>query len=63
MRVSNGSAASIAGKLVDDGIIAGIALGRFDPAFSDILLIAVTETHTKADLDRLVAALAGAAGD
>jgi glycine dehydrogenase subunit 1 len=39
------------------GIIAGLDLGRIDPARRDQLLVAVTERHTRADLDRLVAAL------
>ncbi len=39
------------------GIIAGLDLGRLDPARRDQLLVAVTERHTRADLDRLVAAL------
>jgi len=39
------------------GIIAGLDLGRIDPARRGQLLIAVTERHTRADLDRLVAAL------
>jgi glycine dehydrogenase subunit 1 len=53
------TAALICQKLEAEGIIAGLDLGRVDPAFSDRLLIAVTEKHRREDLDRLVAALAG----
>jgi glycine dehydrogenase subunit 1 len=41
-------------------IIAGLDLGRVDSTLSDRLLIAVTERHTKQDIDRLCAALASA---
>ncbi len=58
LRVPGGSAAQVVSKLEKDGIIAGYDLGRADPALSDRLLVAVTELHTKAELDRLVDALA-----
>jgi glycine dehydrogenase subunit 1 len=44
-------------KLAKDGILAGVPLARFEPARDRDLLIAVTERHSKADLDRLIAAL------
>jgi glycine dehydrogenase subunit 1 len=39
------------------GILGGVPLGRFDPARDDQFLIAVTERHTRAHLDRFLAAL------
>jgi glycine dehydrogenase subunit 1 len=39
-------------------ILGGIDLGRFDEADRDKILIAVTEQHTREDLDRLVSAFA-----
>ena len=39
------------------GVIAGIDLGRFKPEWRQDLLIAVTELHTRDDLDRLLEAL------
>jgi glycine dehydrogenase subunit 1 len=58
VRVRGGSAARITHKLAAAGILAGLDLGRVEPGLSDCLLIAVTEKQDKADLDRLVAALA-----
>jgi glycine dehydrogenase subunit 1 len=52
-----GSASELLGKLEQRGILAGVSLGRFDPARDNQLLISVTERHARADLDRLVAAL------
>ncbi|MBX3182171.1 MAG: aminomethyl-transferring glycine dehydrogenase subunit GcvPA [Polyangiaceae bacterium] len=57
VRVRGGSAAKVCRALEAEGIIAGYDLGRSDPNRSADLLIAVTERHTVADLDRLVAAL------
>lgn len=59
VRVRGGDAALVSAKLEAQGILAGLDLGRVDPARRDCLLIAVTETHTREDLDRLVKALAG----
>ena len=39
------------------GVVPGVALGRFDPARCDQLLVCVTEVHTRAQIDRLVAVL------
>jgi len=60
VRVRGGSAREICSRLEAQGIIAGLDLGRVDPALGDSLLIAVTEKHERADLDRLVTALQGA---
>jgi glycine dehydrogenase subunit 1 len=47
-------------KLSAQGILGGVDLGRFDHTREDQLLVAVTERHTREDLDRLVAALRAA---
>ena len=52
-------AADVAAELAKQGILAGVDLGRFNDAWRKDLLVAVTELHTKDDLDRLLAALAG----
>jgi glycine dehydrogenase subunit 1 len=44
-------------KLAGEGILAGVPLSRFEKERDHDLLIAVTERHAKADLDRLIAAL------
>ena len=56
--VRGGDAGALALALSAQGIIAGYDLGRSDAARKGQLLLAVTERHTRADLDRLVAALA-----
>ena len=56
--VRGGDAGALADALTAKGIIAGYDLGRSDAARKGQLLIAVTERHTRADLDRLLAALA-----
>lgn len=40
------------------GFLAGVELSRYEPALEDHLLIAVTEMHTREDLDGFVQALA-----
>jgi len=57
VRVRGGSAARVCADLEKKSIIAGLDLGRFDSARKDQLLIAVTERHTKADLDGFITAL------
>ena len=57
VRVRGGNAARICEALEARGIIAGFDLGRVDEKLGDRLLIAVTELHRRADLDRLVNAL------
>jgi glycine dehydrogenase subunit 1 len=52
-----GSASELLQNLEARNILAGVALERFDPARKGQFLIAVTERHTRADLDKLVAAL------
>jgi len=58
VKVRGGSASAVTRALAERNIIAGFDLGRADPAHNAELLIAVTERHTRADLDRLVEALA-----
>ena len=57
VRVPGGDAAKVCARLEQQGIIAGLDLGRVNPELQDSLLIAVTEKHTRADLDRFVTAL------
>jgi glycine dehydrogenase subunit 1 len=58
VKVRGGNAAALCTKLEQHHIIAGLDLGRVDAARADSLLIAVTEKHQRADLDRLTQALA-----
>jgi len=57
IRSERASADQLCKKLEADGIIAGFDLGRVSPKWKDRLLVAVTELHAKADLDRFVGAL------
>jgi len=50
-------ASEVSTRLAADGIVAGLDLGRFRSERDHQLLVAVTEKHTRADLDRLSAAL------
>jgi glycine dehydrogenase subunit 1 len=54
-------AADVVAGCAERGILAGIDLGRFDPARRNDLLVAVTEVHDRAAIDALVAALKEAA--
>ncbi|MBN2537241.1 aminomethyl-transferring glycine dehydrogenase subunit GcvPA [candidate division WOR-3 bacterium] len=47
---------------LDHGLLCGVDLGRFDPAWSDRLLVAVTEQRTRAELDRYLDFLRSLAG-
>ena len=53
-----GDAAALAAALREQGIVAGLPLGRFDPAMADLLLVCCTETTTPEAVDRYVAAAA-----
>jgi glycine dehydrogenase subunit 1 len=59
VRVRGGNAARTVERLEASGVIAGFDLGRAEPALADRLLIAVTENHTREQLDRLVSGLDG----
>ncbi|MBC7186028.1 MAG: aminomethyl-transferring glycine dehydrogenase subunit GcvPA [Calditrichaeota bacterium] len=50
-------AEQIVDKLVAQGILAGVPLGRFERSMANCLLIAVTEKRTRAEMDRLLSAL------
>ncbi len=52
-----GSVSELLSRLEQRGILGGVPLGRFEPARSQQFLVAVTERHGRADLDRFVAAL------
>lgn len=58
VRVPGGDAAKVHRALSAQGIVAGLNLGRVDPKLQGDLLLAVTERHTREDLDRTIAALA-----
>ncbi len=51
--------ARINAELLKDKILGGLDLGRFFPELQNHLLFCVTETKSKADIDRLVARLEG----
>ncbi len=53
------TSAEVLRSLESEGIVGGFDLGRFDPKDGNKLLIAVTEQHTREDLDRLIEALSG----
>jgi glycine dehydrogenase subunit 1 len=50
-------AAEVVRHCLRKGVLPGLDAGRWDPRRADTLLIAVTETQRKADIDALVAAL------
>jgi glycine dehydrogenase subunit 1 len=54
------SASEVLQKLASQGILGGVPLERFDAARKSQFLVAVTERHSREDLDRLVRALAEA---
>ncbi len=58
VRREEGKAAPLLAALAAKGILAGVDLGRFFPERDHELLVAVTERHSRANLNRLVDALA-----
>lgn len=54
------SAASVLTSVRGRNIVGGFGLARWNPALVDCLLIAVTERHTRSELDALVEAVAAA---
>lgn len=50
-------ATGLLARLRDEGIIGGLPLSRFFPGMENELLVCVTETTTREEIDRLVAAL------
>ena len=53
LRFPEREAKDIVADLAEDGILAGVDLGRFSEDWKHDLLVATTELHTKAELDRL----------
>jgi glycine dehydrogenase subunit 1 len=47
-------------RLLAQGILGGLPLGRFYPALADCMLLCCTEMNTRDEIDRLVAGLAAA---
>lgn len=58
MSVRGGDAKRVCERLEAEGILPGVDLGRFDENLREQLLIAVVETHSREDLDRLAVGLA-----
>ena len=58
VRSKGPTANEVLGRLLQNGIIPGVDLGRFRDEWRQDLLIATTELHTREDLDRLLHALA-----
>ena len=52
-----GPAAPLLSRLAARGILAGVALSRYDPGQARRFLVATTEMNTREEMDRLVAAL------
>ena len=57
VRSKGPDASEVVRRLLEGNIIAGVDLGRFQDDWRKDLLLAVTELHTRADLDRLLKAL------
>jgi glycine dehydrogenase subunit 1 len=57
VELESGTADDLLARLEARGILGGVSLGRFDAKRNRQLLVAVTERHARADLDRLLAAL------
>ncbi|MDJ0761986.1 MAG: aminomethyl-transferring glycine dehydrogenase subunit GcvPA [Myxococcota bacterium] len=57
VRCKHNTAKEILAALLDQGILGGVDLGRFNPELSDAFLVATTECHTKQTLDRYLDAL------
>jgi glycine dehydrogenase subunit 1 len=57
VRSKKGPVRPLIERLADEGLLAGLDMGRWDPTREKDLLICATELHTRADLDRLVASL------
>ena len=46
-------------RLLPQGYLAGVDVGRFSPELADVLLVAVTEKRTRAEMDAFVRAVRG----
>ena len=58
VRRKEGKAAPMLAALAAQGILAGLDLGQFRPDWDHDFLVALTEKHSRADVDRLIDALA-----
>ncbi|MGH7280101.1 MAG: aminomethyl-transferring glycine dehydrogenase subunit GcvPA [Polyangiaceae bacterium] len=58
-RSKKGDVAPLLSRLENEGILAGVPIARFEPDRTADLLIAVTERHKRADLDRFVLSMQG----
>lgn len=56
LRFPGRDAAELLSRLEQESIVGGYALGRSEPSYADRVLIAVTEKHTRDDLDQVVSA-------
>jgi glycine dehydrogenase subunit 1 len=52
-----GAASEVTARLLDQGIVGGVALECYYPELRDCLLVCVTETASKEMIDRLAASL------
>ncbi len=57
LRYKKGKAAEALAKLANDGFLAGVDLGQFEPDRDDTFLVAVTECRSRRDIDRFIEAL------
>ncbi len=57
VKVKKGPAAALADSLKKKGILAGVPLSRFYKERQDLLLLAFSEVHDRAAIDRLLAAI------
>ncbi|MFQ5816623.1 MAG: aminomethyl-transferring glycine dehydrogenase subunit GcvPA [Terriglobia bacterium] len=55
-----GAADALCRRLAQEKILPGVELAPFYPELNNALLVCVTETHTRADIDRFVAAVRAA---
>ncbi len=56
-------AAAVAARMAEQGILAGLPLGRVDPELEDCLLVCTTELTTPPMIERFLAALPAAASE
>ncbi|MCG8584482.1 MAG: aminomethyl-transferring glycine dehydrogenase subunit GcvPA [Pirellulales bacterium] len=59
VRDTKGDAEGLIADALDDGLLAGVPLGRWYPEMQDCFLVAVTEKRTKDEIDRMTGCLAG----
>jgi glycine dehydrogenase subunit 1 len=58
-----GDADVVHARLLGEGILAGVPLGRFYPELRDCLLLAVTEVNARPDIEALAAGIGKSAGN